>query len=211
MLRKKRGIAVVLFLVIGTTACFGSFALTQKLYDWNASHEDEWVQQGAFLITGVFLPVYGLAVLADAVLFNSFEFWTGQNPVQTAGLDEGRKIGEATVDGESVTVQLKVDGEEEPYLSVIHRIGGEVQQRFEVVREGDETRVADQGGALILSAVHRPDGGLAVRWAAGGDPLLVEAGRVREFVAGLATGEAVPSEFAAQLIPDGWSGVTTAP
>lgn len=211
MVRKTRGITVLLTVVVATTACFGPFILTKKLYDWNASHTDPWVQQGVFVVTGVLLPVYGIAFLADAVVFNAIEFWTGVNPLRSSVEADGRRIGEATVEGEAVSVDLKVDEEGEPYLSVIHRVHGEVQRRFEVVREGDETRVVDESGSWILSAVHRPDGAMAVRWVGGGDPLLVEAGQIGDFVAGLASGEAVPSDFAANLIPVGWGGAMTAP
>ena len=34
------------------------------------------------------IPVYGLATLGDAIIFNSIEFWTGENPIEkTAKLE----------------------------------------------------------------------------------------------------------------------------
>jgi hypothetical protein len=211
MLRKKRAIPVLLFLAFATTACFGSFALTTKLYNWNASHDDKWVQQGAFLVTGVLLPVYGIAALADAVLFNSIEFWTGENPVHTASADDGRRIASATVGDETVTLDLKLEEEGEPYLTLIHEIRGERRNVLTVIRHGDETHVLDRDGVRVLSASHQPDGGMVVRWAAGGAPVLLEGTHVEAFLDGMATGEATPSLFAANHLPETWTGAVTAP
>lgn len=211
MSRKKRAIPVLLFLAFATSACFGSFALTSKLYNWNASHDDRWVRQGAFLVTGVLLPVYGIAALADAVLFNSIEFWTGENPVHTAAVDDGRRIASATVEGETATLELRLGTDETPYLALIHEIHGEIQNVLTVIRHGDETHVLDRDGVRILSASHQPDGGMLVRWAAGGAPVLLEGTHVRAFLDGMATGEASPSLFAATHLPEAWTGAVTAP
>lgn len=62
-----------------STACFGSFPLTRKLYAFNKGiSSDKWVQELFFLATGVLLPVYGVAGLIDIVILNSMEFWTGE-------------------------------------------------------------------------------------------------------------------------------------
>jgi hypothetical protein len=211
MSRKKRAIPVLLFLAFATSACFGSFALTSKLYNWNASHDDKWVRQGAFLVTGVLLPVYGIAALADAVLFNSIEFWTGENPVHTASADDGRRIASATVEGETVTLDLRAGEEGEPYLTLIHEVEGELRNVLTVIRHGDETHVLDGDGVRVLSASHQADGGMMVRLAAGGAPVLLEGMHVEAFLDGMAGGEATPSLFAATHLPEAWTGAVTAP
>jgi len=63
--------------------CFGKFALTRKVYDFNGSVENKYLRSGvtwAFVL----LPVYGLSALLDFAVFNTIEFWSGNNPV-TAG------------------------------------------------------------------------------------------------------------------------------
>ncbi|MBP6574343.1 MAG: DUF3332 family protein [Flavobacteriales bacterium] len=63
------------------TGCYGEFALTHKVYDWNGT-----VSPNKFVKSLVFfglciIPVYGVVVFIDAVILNLIEFWTGTNPV----------------------------------------------------------------------------------------------------------------------------------
>ena len=60
--------------------CYGSFALTKKVHEWNGE-----VSENKFVVWVVFLglniiPVYGVAVAVDALVMNTVEFWTGDNP-----------------------------------------------------------------------------------------------------------------------------------
>jgi hypothetical protein len=59
----------------------GSFSLYNKLLTWNRSIsvEDRWVNELIFATLCVIL-VYPVAWLADALVLNSIEFWTGENP-----------------------------------------------------------------------------------------------------------------------------------
>lgn len=90
----KRAIAVAslaAFLPVATTACFGQFRLTKKVYEFNRTlSPDKWVRTFAFLIMN-FVPVYGFAAAIDAIVANSIEFWTGQNPI-TADLGTTRVV-----------------------------------------------------------------------------------------------------------------------
>jgi hypothetical protein len=63
--------------------CYGPFRLTKKVYDWNGSISDKWGREAVFLVLYV-VPVYGISLFADAVLFNSIEFWSGDNPIAAA-------------------------------------------------------------------------------------------------------------------------------
>jgi hypothetical protein len=66
---------------MATAGCFGNFALTRKVYDYNEDvSPDKWVRWLVFLVLNV-VPVYGFATLFDALFANSIEFWTGENPV----------------------------------------------------------------------------------------------------------------------------------
>jgi hypothetical protein len=69
------------------TGCFGSFGLTRRIYGFNEQvSPDKWVRWVVFLAFS-FIPVYGFGVLADAIVLNSVEFWTGQNPINQASND----------------------------------------------------------------------------------------------------------------------------
>lgn len=74
------------------TGCLGQNALFNSVQDWNATAtEEKIVNQGiSFLFWWV--PVYSLTLLGDIVIFNSVEFWTGQNPIS----QEGAKVTDGT-------------------------------------------------------------------------------------------------------------------
>lgn len=66
---------------VAFTGCFGSFALTSKVHEWNASvSQQKFVNELVFLGFCI-LPVYELAALGDVLIFNTIEFWDGSNPV----------------------------------------------------------------------------------------------------------------------------------
>lgn len=63
-----------------STGCYGSFAVTKKIYKWNGKVAKEPVPtivMWAFLI----IPVYGVSGLLDFFILNTLEFWTGSNPL----------------------------------------------------------------------------------------------------------------------------------
>jgi len=65
--------------VLLATGCYGPFNLTRKLHHWNGTVTDNrWANEGIFL-GAVILPVYAISAIADAIVFNSVEFWTGKN------------------------------------------------------------------------------------------------------------------------------------
>jgi hypothetical protein len=62
------------------TACTGSFTLTKKVHNFNRDFDEKWVEECVFLAF-VIVPVYAVTTLGDALIFNSLEFWTGDNPM----------------------------------------------------------------------------------------------------------------------------------
>ncbi len=60
--------------------CYGSFKLTNNLYEWNGGVGDKWVRSLVFFALCV-VPVYEFAAAIDAVILNTIEFWTGENPI----------------------------------------------------------------------------------------------------------------------------------
>ena len=79
----KRMVSLVVSVVIAATTlqgCYGKMALTRKVYKINGQVQDKFVRS---LVTWVFVivPVYAVSALADFILFNTIEFWSGKNPV----------------------------------------------------------------------------------------------------------------------------------
>ena len=87
----KRFVAVVVLMAFFTTGCTGSFNLTRKLYNWHRSQSDKWADELCFLLVAL-TPVYGLATFADAIIFNSIEFWTGKNPVEMSAIQPQNRL-----------------------------------------------------------------------------------------------------------------------
>lgn len=82
----KRTIAVCLVGAL-LTSCFGSFKLTTSLWEWNSQVGDKFVNELIFLAF-VIIPVYPVASFVDAVVLNTIEFWSGDNPMS---MKEGEK------------------------------------------------------------------------------------------------------------------------
>lgn len=78
---KKTFLAGVLALGLFGSSCLGPNNAFNSLHHWNDSvTENKWGNELIFLGLNI-IPVYGLAYLADIVIFNSIEFWGGTNPV----------------------------------------------------------------------------------------------------------------------------------
>ena len=77
----KKFIATLVLVCFTSMGCTGSFTLTKKVYNWHRSQSDKWSDEFGFLVCAL-LPIYGISTFADALVFNSIEFWTGKNPVQ---------------------------------------------------------------------------------------------------------------------------------
>lgn len=105
---KKKGLT---FLVAATIAssvvfssCIGSFGLTNKLLDWNRNIDSKFVNELVFIAFWI-VPVYEISAIADVLVLNSIEFWSGENPVADVGNVK-------TIDAKNgvYTVETKKDG-----------------------------------------------------------------------------------------------------
>ncbi len=90
------GVSVLLLVALIGTGCVGRFAAFNKLSDWNQkAHDNKYVNEVIFLALNI-IPVYPIALLADAIVINSIEFWTGDNIILSEG--ETQKVVEAGKD-----------------------------------------------------------------------------------------------------------------
>ena len=82
MRRKLTIVAVALTLVCSMmfTSCIGRFALFNKVKDWNNQVGSKFVNELVFVAFWI-LPVYEITGIADVLVINSIEFWSGSNPV----------------------------------------------------------------------------------------------------------------------------------
>ncbi|MDE5874813.1 MAG: DUF3332 domain-containing protein [Muribaculaceae bacterium] len=85
MKKSKVTVAAILSLAafMPLQSCIGSFALTNRVLSWNKQVGSKFVNELVFFAFWV-LPVYEVTSIADLLVLNSIEFWSGNNPVDTA-------------------------------------------------------------------------------------------------------------------------------
>lgn len=66
------------------SSCIGSFGLHSKLVSWNQSIGTKFVNELVYLALNI-IPVYAVCYLADTLVINSIEFWSGSNPLASIG------------------------------------------------------------------------------------------------------------------------------
>lgn len=144
--------------LLGSTGCFGSFQLTRKLHAFNKSvSDDKFVQELVFLAFAV-PQIYSLVAGADALIFNTVEFWTGKNPVVSArtATPDGRSFvqtGSATAERKTLVIDEMRDGETLSTTTITNRIGDatvRVETRYKDGRSVSKTISRATDGTLIL-------------------------------------------------------------
>lgn len=112
---KKRYLSVAVVTALAGsmlfTSCIGNFALTKKLLGWNKQIGNKFVNELVFFAFWV-IPVYEVTALADVLVLNSIEFWSGTNPIaQGKSMIDG-KDGRYLVecDGKGYTITSENDG-----------------------------------------------------------------------------------------------------
>ena len=171
--RRYRIGAGLMAVALLASGCYGPFHLTRRLHRWNGQVGDKWAQEFVFLVLA-WLPIYGVATLGDAIVFNSIEFWTGQNPAAP----EGTPRHKASLGSPSPQTRRIVRNDAEAILT--HRSGPEGQQliieQFQHGRPAESLHVQQQGGVTVATnakgdtlfiAQTLPDGGILIADAAG--------------------------------------------
>lgn len=103
--------AAAALLCSSLSSCMGQFALTKDVYAWNSQVGNKFVNELVFFAFWV-LPVYEVCGLADIIVLNSIEFWSGTNPmtasVKTINTDHGVYLVEC--DGKGYDVKNEETG-----------------------------------------------------------------------------------------------------
>lgn len=142
------GLALACLVPMTSVACFGTFQLTHKVYDFNRTvSPDKWIRWITFLCM-VVIPVYPFSALVDVLFANPTEFWSGHNPI-TSHADMRSVTGP---DGERVEATPIADG----VLLTVERQGAPTW-KARVVHEGDSV-VAYAADGTLLARLHEVDG-----------------------------------------------------
>ena len=104
--------ALAALLCSSLTSCMGKFALTRNLYAWNEQVSNKFVNEILFVAFWI-LPVYEVCGVADLLVLNSIEFWSGDNPLSASTkvieTEHGRYLVEC--DGKGYDIMLESTGE----------------------------------------------------------------------------------------------------
>lgn len=104
--------ALAALLCSSLTSCMGKFALTRNLYAWNEQVSNKFVNEVLFVAFWI-LPVYEVCGLADLLVLNSIEFWSGDNPLsastKTIDTKHGRYLVECDGKGYDITLESTVE------------------------------------------------------------------------------------------------------
>lgn len=92
--------AVLCAAMLSMSSCIGSFSLTNRLMGWNNHVSNKFINELIFFGLWV-LPVYEVCALADVLVLNSIEFWSGSNPMAK---------GDKYIDGNDGRYLVKCDG-----------------------------------------------------------------------------------------------------
>lgn len=122
------------------SSCIGSFGLHGRLAEWNQNLSSKFVNEIVFLALNI-VPVYSVCYMADALVINSIEFWSGSNPVASIGevksvkgengnylvetLENGYSI---TKEGEEGAMELIYDAELNTWNVVADGVSTEILQ-----------------------------------------------------------------------------------
>lgn len=100
--------ALAALLCSSMTSCMGKFALTRNLYAWNDQVSNKFINEVIFVAFWI-LPVYEVCGLADLLVLNTIEFWSGDNPLtastRTIETEHGRYLVECDGKGYDITLQ----------------------------------------------------------------------------------------------------------
>lgn len=147
--------------MLASTACYGPFNLTRNVYHWNSGVKgsgevnDKWMKEFVFFGM-IVVPVYMFSALLDAFIFNSIQFWSGDNPVKVTQDDEGR-IREVQLGKITATVTWSQDGET---AHVRYSRNGQVMKEAVIEREGAELRLRNLQGEVVVMTETGTDGSL---------------------------------------------------
>lgn len=86
---KRALLTVTLALGFLSSSCLGPDNAYGSIKNWNAGlSEQDWLNEAVFL--GLYIiPVYPIALLGDVLIFNTVQYWSGDNLIDDPGTFAG--------------------------------------------------------------------------------------------------------------------------
>jgi hypothetical protein len=156
------GLVLLCFLTV-TSACYGPFNLTRNVYHWNSGIKgsgevnEKWMKEIVFFGM-IVIPVYMFSALLDAFIFNSIQFWTGDNPVKVTQDPDGH-IREVHVGGTTILVSWAEDFKS---ADLVYRQHDHVIKSAKMVESAQGVRLIAGEGETLYIAERNIDGGISI-------------------------------------------------
>ena len=180
-MRRTHRLGVALLAVaMFTSGCYGPFYLTRKVWDWNGKVGGKWTNEVVFLVLA-WLPVYSLATLADGIIFNSIEFWTGNNPVQNVRNDAPAHRTKRIVRGDAEAQLTQLSGPEGEQLTIQQYQHGQPAGSLFIQHKDGATIGTDANGNVLFTAKTMADGSVVISDAHGKVVNSYSADKVQRF------------------------------
>jgi len=151
---------VVVSLTTAGSGCYGPFNLTRNVYSWNSGIKgsgevnDKWMKEIVFFGM-IVVPVYMFSALLDAFVFNSIQFWSGDNPVKLTQGPDGH-IQEVGLRDQTIRVTWSEDHRS---AVLTYRRHGQTVSTARIVEDGNGYRLLN-GERTLLVAEQGLDGGV---------------------------------------------------
>jgi hypothetical protein len=150
---RNRTLVVIITLVammplVFCGGCYGPFPLTKKVYEFNGNLDTD-VGKTLVFWAFIILPVYSVAMLADALVFNLVEFWTGDQ-IMAAG----------EVELEDGTMMAVVPSEDGTEAVITFSRDDQVLGSVTLVKVSDELLEVRSAEGELLGSAHIGDDGM---------------------------------------------------
>lgn len=140
---KRNGLTLLFVAALSScvlfSSCIGSFNLSNKVLSWNKGVGSKFVNELVFAAFWI-IPVYEITTLADVLVINSIEFWSGNNPVADAG-----KVRTVKTENGTYAIETRKDG----YHIQKEGNGNELDLVFDEKEQVWSVDVNGQGGKLL--------------------------------------------------------------
>ena len=155
-------LVLVGFLTV-STACYGPFNLTRNVYHWNSNIKgsgevnEKWMKEIVFFGM-IVIPVYMFSALLDAFVFNSIQFWSGDNPIKVTQDADGY-IHDVLLGETRISV---VWSDDHRVASLTYRQQGQIVKTATIMEEGRGFRMVEDGESAAYVSEFSIDGGVNI-------------------------------------------------
>lgn len=145
---------VVAILAPPAVGCYGKFPLTKAVYRFNGEVSSDRLLRSVLMWGFIILPVYEIAMIGDAIIFNLIQFWTGETlQIGSASEKDGVRASlSPSADGREALLSLSKDGLTNQQVRFMRLPNGTVEVRSLQGELSGIVRPNTEGGLDLLDA-----------------------------------------------------------